>query len=63
MYIILSITIMCVAGGCEPGQFACETEGGRCYDESYICDGVSDCIQQTNPLIAFDEQGCPMNGK
>ncbi len=47
---------------CEESQFACESEGGRCLDQSYMCDGIPDCIGSDFPFVSFDELQCPLIG-
>ena len=45
---------------CGLNEIACESEDGRCYDLSYRCDGIPDCVQsvKAGPPLAVDEQGC-----
>lgn len=55
-------TFLCMLGLCDVGQFPCLTEGLRCIEEAYRCDGIPDCVQSVFPFEAFDEQLCPDNG-
>lgn len=44
-------------GDCEPNQFACTEEIGRCLDPKFVCDGIPDCFNST------DELECNRTGK
>ncbi len=42
---------------CGPGEFPCESEG-RCLRDSYLCDGLPDCIEFMEDggfFVAVDE--------
>ena len=53
----------CNAELCGPGQFPCLTEGERCIEDAYVCDGIPDCIVSFFPFTVFDEQQCLDSGE
>ena len=45
MYLTVAKVSSLGQGGCDKGQFACG-QNDICIPQSWLCDGVSDCIQE-----------------
>lgn len=55
----IKITVNLFSEGCGPDRLPCEFES-RCYNISYRCDGIPDCIADFElPIVAEDELSCP----